>query len=218
MFDGFKRLFRMNREGREWEMMPRIGSSFAEKQVAAFHDSFGNIDVQRVNRAQVLLLAEDVASNACAPDVPTLYALEGRACCFFRTEAAPEDFSGFLSTSIEAGKTMLLPSYIRFPTYPVLSLLFQMPTDGDFLRVEAAPDLASADIRDVLDILLETGTGDLYFFCGEPPRLVAKGEFSVLKKELRRCLEKAAKHYKSIDSASLNYIVAVQAYFASTEL
>lgn len=218
MFERLTAIFRGSRDSRAWETMPRIGKSFRESRVESLLESLGGPEaIQRLNRVEILITAEDLASNACAFDVPTFYTIQGRACCFLKSESWPDESGDSIAEGIRAGRTILATAYRGFPTYPIVSLLLQIPTDEGTIRLEAAPDIASADIRDSLDILLKVATGDFYWFSGES-QLLAKGEFSVSSKVLRRCLEQAARHYKRIPPASLNYLAAVQEYFATTSL
>jgi hypothetical protein len=198
-----------------WESMPRLGKTFIEKQ----REPWEQPGMMEINRFVVAVTPEDMADKACAWNVPTFYMINAEASCFLKIDSLPDDTAVSLANSVNAGKTMLAPSFHAMPTYPVVALVLQVPTPSRTIKLEAIPDLTTPDVRDCLDNLLQKGTGIFYLLTGEPSRLLAKGKLQVSSLgDLRRCLDRAACHYKSITPSALNYRAAGEQYFATTSL
>ena len=96
----------------------------------------------------------------------------------------------------------MVPGFKGFSTYHVVSLILQVPTPERTVNLEAVPDVATANVRDSLDSLLKSGSGLFYLCVGDPPRLLAKGKFTVSVGALRRCLDQASAHYAGISPSA----------------
>jgi len=210
----FKKLFGGG-EPVPWESMPRFGKTFLEKQMEPYEQP----GMMQIARFEVSTTPEDMADKACAWNVPTFYMVNAEVSCFLKVDSLPDDMASSLASSVSNGKTALAHSFHAMPTYPVVALVLQVPTPSRTVKLEAVPDLTTPDVRDCLDGLLQRGTGIFYLLTGEPARLLAKGEFRVSSiGELRRCLDRAASHYKSINPSALNYRAAGERYFKTTSL
>lgn len=197
-----------------WESIPRNGKTFLEKQREAWEQP----GMLPINHFEVYITPEEMADKACAWEVPTFYVVAGQACCFLKVASLPEPLATWLADSISNGRVTLKPTFKGFPTYPIVSLLFQVPTPERTVNLEAAPDVATADVCDSLDSLLKSGSGVFYLCVGDPLRLLAEGRFAVCVESLRACLDQAATHYKRINPTDLNYRAAAQRYFDTTSL
>jgi hypothetical protein len=197
-----------------WERMPRNGKTFLERQREPW-DKPGNMQIARF---ELVVTPEDMADKACAWDVPTFFVSEGGTAAFLKVSSMPSPAAQALAASVNAGRATLVPAFSGRPTYPVVPLVFHVPTPERTMKLEAVPDIAGADVRDAIDTLLKDGSGLFYFFMGEPLQLLARGTFTIDTTVLRRCLDKASTHYSSIRSEQLDYRAAVKEYFESTSI
>ncbi len=205
-----------------WEGMPCIGKPFlmqqAEPLLEQNEEMFQQLGMS-LSGTTLIFKPEDIVDRACAWNVPTFYVLEDKACCFLKANSLSQEVTSSLRDSIAQDRVTLTATFYGLRTFPIVALLLQVPISDRVIYLEAVPDLTQADIRDCLDILLKTGRGTFYFFTGEPPQLLAQGQFSVeLINDLRKCLDQAATHYRSISLNELNYLAATQEYFRTTPL
>lgn len=191
-----------------WEDIPVEGRTLLQQQARDLPD---NVEVT------VITSPEDIANKACAFGVPTFYALEEKPCCFLKLEAIPPQLADVARAGVERGGVRLKMRFKAMASYPIIGFIFHIPVGDDWHKAEAIPNLTDADVRTVLDLLLEKGEGKFYLLEGEPATLVGEGAFSVSARALRSCLDRAAGHYARLKSGK-DYDLALNEYVNSTTL
>ena len=172
----------------------------------------------QIGRLEAYYSAERLAETVCAWNVPTFLPFPDQPRCLLKIQSLPDNLSRSFAESIASGKVTLKPTFKPFATYPVVSLVLQVPTIERTFKLEAVPDLATANVRDSLDGLLKLGVGVFYLLLDDPPELLAKGSFTVSTEILRRCLDQASAHYHSIKAEELDFQAAAQLYIQTTSL
>jgi hypothetical protein len=208
-----KSLFRGS-EKVAWEAMPRTGKS----QFEMASEQVGSLSGMQVNRFEMWYSPERLAETACHWNVPTYFAFPEQVYCILKIRSLSDEVTPLLVQSISGDKVKLECVSKPMPTYPIVSLVLQVPTPARTFNLEALPDLSAATVRDALDALLKQGAGVLYLLLDDPPQVEAKGKFAVDRHALRLCLDAASSHFHSIDVSGRNYQAAARLYDQSTTL
>jgi hypothetical protein len=213
--------------------LPREGSTMENehnksKRTMVKHFDYGPIKIDGKYQ-------EDVALKQPF-NIPWVGSMNGEAIVVLRLEDLSRREALHMKHAVTNNMVLLVPVFIRCPTFPVLSLRFSIydnPTDP--LTVEGPRNIVKAEVQNFLQAVLSNGGGNFYLYAGVNAEPIGGGTFSLRMPpfygpgypyktqpgDLRYfwlMLNLAAKHLESIPVAARDFETAENFYREHTSL
>lgn len=200
----------------QWEELPIKGKTIKEQETEYSEQFLGpnSLDIN----CKIMIPPSNFVEK-CVGDVPVFYKYDSEPMCVMKLQGNPENIHPGIIESIEKNDIYLTAKFFSYPTYPIISLVLNIPTSSKVYRLEALPDFTDAYLIECMSLLAEKQYGMFHLFTGDTLTQLAKGMFKLSSvNQLEECFNKAAVQLKNIKPDEQDYQTAYQEHLRTTSL